>query len=238
MTVFAHRKDLSVFPEEGLTIACQAVLSDLDGTLIDSTQCVDYAVETWARRRNLDVAKVVDYAHGRRTADTVKQMVPHLDQQQEITMIEDLEVSCTKGLVRLPGSHELVSSFSSHHWAIVTSGSNRLATHRLTHVQLPIPRVFVTADDVIKGKPHAEPYLLAAAKLGLEPQECLALEDSPNGIKAAKRAGMRTIAIAACSADFDISEADYKIHDLSWVQLRIKPNSTLELILRNPRPTT
>lgn len=234
MTVFAHREDLTVFPADGITISCQAVLSDLDGTLIDSTQCVDYAVETWARRRNLEVAKVVDYAHGRRTADTVKQMVPHLDQEHEITMIEDLEVSCTKGLVCLPGSHELISAFSSHHWAVVTSGSNRLATHRLTHVGLPIPRVFVTADDVVKGKPNPEPYLLAAAKLGLEPQECLALEDSPNGIKAAKRAGMRTIAIAACSADFDISEADYKIHDLSWVTLRITANSHLQLTLRKP----
>lgn len=234
MTVFARRQDLSVFPEGGVKLTCQAVLSDLDGTLLDSTQCVDYAVETWARRRNLDVARVVDYAHGRRTADTVKQMVPHLDQDQEIKMIEDLEVGCTQGLARLPGSHELITSFSSHHWAVVTSGSNRLATHRLTHVGLPIPRVFVTADDVIKGKPNPEPYLLAAAKLGLEPQECLALEDSPNGIASAKKAGMRTVAIAACSANFDISQADYKIHDLTWIKLRITPNSTLELTLHNP----
>ncbi|MBP6745419.1 HAD-IA family hydrolase, partial [bacterium] len=122
---------------------------------------------------------------------------------------------------------------SPHHFAVVTSGSHRLATHRLTHTKLPIPKVFITADDVTLGKPNPEPYILAANRLGLEPKDCVVFEDSPNGIKAAKQAGMRVIAVAVRSADHNITEADYVVHDLTWVTVRVKPDSSLELTLQS-----
>ena len=54
----------------------------------------------------------------------------------------------------------------------------------------------LTAEDVTKGRPDPEIYLLAAQKLGVPPEECLVLEDSVNGIKAAQSAGMNAVAIA------------------------------------------
>jgi sugar-phosphatase len=103
----------------------------------------------------------------------------------------------------------------------------------LTHTKLPIPKVFITADDVTLGKPNPEPYILAANRLGLEPKDCVVFEDSPNGIKAAKQAGMRVIAVAVRSADHNITEADYVVHDLTWITVRVKPDSTLELTLQS-----
>ena len=95
------------------------------------------------------------------------------------------------------------------------------------------PLFFITADDVTLGKPNPEPYILAANRLGLEPKDCVVFEDSPNGIKAAKQAGMRVIAIAVRSADHNITEADYVVHDLTWITLRVKPDSSLELTLQS-----
>lgn len=228
----SRRKELTVFPAGGVTLTCKAILSDLDGTLVDSTICVDYAVQTWADEHSLHLGDLVEKAHGRRTIDIVKMFTPQLDIDAEVKHLEDLETSCTKGLVPIDGAVELLSRLSPHHFAVVTSGSHRLATHRLTHTKLPIPKVFITADDVTLGKPNPEPYILAADRLGLEAKDCIVFEDSPNGIKAAKQAGMRVIAVAVRSAEHDINDADCIVHDLTWVTLRVKPDSTLELTLQ------
>jgi sugar-phosphatase len=58
------------------------------------------------------------------------------------------------------------------------------------------PPVMVTADDVSQGKPHPEPFLVAARQLQVEPLDCVALEDSPAGVTAAREAGMRVIAVS------------------------------------------
>jgi len=214
-----------------IKINCLAVLSDLDGTLIDSARCVDYAWETWAVSHDLDVEWIKKSAHGMRTADSLKFIAPHLDLNAEVTKLEDLECQCTDGLVPINGAETLLHSLQSSRWAIVTSGSSRLANHRLGHVGLPKPSVFITADDVSVGKPEPQCYLLAAGSLGISVNDCVVLEDSPNGIKAGKSAGARVIAIGVSSADHDISAADYVVHDLSKIHAQSQEDGTIMLTL-------
>ena len=81
--------------------------------------------------------------------------------------------------------------------AVCTSAERESATRLLT--MLDLLRRFdavVTADDVIKGKPDPEPYLLAAERIGVPPARCLAFEDSPLGLTSAGAAGMQVVAIA------------------------------------------
>lgn len=80
--------------------------------------------------------------------------------------------------------------------ALCTSTTRKSAerTLRIAEV-LSYFDALVCAEDVKKGKPHPEPFLTAAEKLGLEPSGCMALEDSLNGIKSAKRAGMITVMV-------------------------------------------
>jgi sugar-phosphatase len=80
-------------------------------------------------------------------------------------------------------------------WAVVTSGTRALATARLTAAGIPVPEVFVAAEDVAVGKPDPAGYLAAARGLGLTPAEALVLEDSPSGIAAGKAAGCRVLGI-------------------------------------------
>ena len=81
--------------------------------------------------------------------------------------------------------------------AVCTSAERESATRLLTMLDLlPHFDAVVTADDVIKGKPDPEPYLLAAERLGVAPERCLAFEDSPLGLTSARAAGMRVIAVA------------------------------------------
>ena len=173
-----------------------ALLFDLDGVLVDSGECVRRICTEWAVARGLDPDYVLAFGQGRRVQETVRGVAPHLDIDQEVATLVSLEARTTDGLYPVPGAADLVASLPSDAWAVVTSGAHAVATLRLGHVQLPIPRTFITADDVEHGKPHPEGYLAAARALGRTPAECIVIEDAPAGIEAARAAGMRSIAIA------------------------------------------
>ncbi|NUU22948.1 MAG: HAD-IA family hydrolase, partial [Streptomycetaceae bacterium] len=80
-------------------------------------------------------------------------------------------------------------------WAVVTSGARAVAIGRLETVGLPVPAAFVAADDVTAGKPDPEGYLRGARLLGVDPADCVVVEDAEAGLRAAHAAGMRAIAV-------------------------------------------
>ena len=83
-------------------------------------------------------------------------------------------------------------------------------------------KVFVSADDVKRGKPDPEIFLTAAEKLGIPPASCLVIEDARNGVKAAKAAGMRCIGLQNLnSGNQDLSEADLVIGNFNELNLDI-----------------
>jgi len=78
---------------------------------------------------------------------------------------------------------------------------------RLTAAGIPIPEKMITADDVRRGKPDPEPYLKGAALLGLPASECVVFEDAPAGIRAAKLAGTRVIALPTTESEKELKSA-------------------------------
>jgi HAD superfamily hydrolase (TIGR01509 family) len=72
----------------------------------------------------------------------------------------------------------------------------------------------VAAEDVSRGKPDPEGYLLAARRLGMPPQRCLVIEDAPGGIEAGRRAGMRTLAVATTHSREELTAADTIVDSL------------------------
>jgi sugar-phosphatase len=97
---------------------------------------------------------------------------------------------------------------------IVTSGDDRLARARLSAAGLAPPPVFVTSDQVERGKPDPEAYLLGASRLGRDPSDCVVIEDAPAGIAAGKAAGMRVVALLTTHAAGDLLAADDVVADL------------------------
>ena len=181
-------------------LECTAILFDLDGVLIDSTECITRHWEDWARLHGLDIAAIMQVAHGRRTIETMRIVAPHLALEEEARQFEAGEVVDTEGIITIDGAHTLLDSIPPDAWAIVTSGSRALATARLQSRGLPVPPTMVTADDVVNGKPHPEPYMTAARLLGLSPDDCIVVEDAPAGLAAATAAGMRSIGVASTHA--------------------------------------
>jgi sugar-phosphatase len=177
-------------------LACDAVLFDLDGVLIDSTSCITRHWAAWAGRHGLDVSAVMQVAHGFRTIETMRLVAPHLDVEKEAEVFTAGEIADTNGVVAIEGALQLLSALPGDAWAVVTSGSAELAAARMRRAELPIPATLVTADDVRRGKPAPDPYLLGATRLGVAAERCVAVEDAPAGIEAARAAGMRAIGIA------------------------------------------
>jgi len=92
---------------------------------------------------------------------------------------------------------ELVTGLPADRWAVVTSGARAVARARLASTGLPRPWVLVTAEDVERGKPAPDCYLLAAGRLGVQPAGCVVFEDAPAGVRAGLAAGMRCIGVGS-----------------------------------------
>jgi sugar-phosphatase len=202
------------------TFNCAAILFDLDGVLVDSTGSVSRQWKRWAQEHNIDPQKVVEIAHGVRSIEIVRQLAPHLDAEAEVARLEKREADDQEGVAVMPGAAGLIQAIPDGHWCVVTSGTRYLATSRLRLANLPTPRVLVSADDVSKGKPDPEPYLMGAKLLEMNPSECLVIEDAPAGIRAAHAGGMKTIAITSTYPASALQEADAVVQKLS--QIRVK----------------
>jgi len=218
-----------------ITFHSSAILFDLDGVLVDSTGSVGRQWRIWARERGVDEEKVMAIAHGVRAVEVIRTVAPHLDAENEVRSLEAREADDRDGVAVMPGALALVRTIPPGHWCVVTSGSRYLASARLRLAGIPVPDVMVTADDVVNGKPHPEPYLKGAELLGVDPKECLVIEDAPAGIRSAHAGGMKVIGLASTYKESAIREADTVIAKLAQINVRANGSRKLEVEVDNAR---
>ena len=213
--------------------SCRALLFDLDGVLVDSTECVTCTWRRWARANGLDPETILAVAHGRRTIDTVRLVAPHLAAEAEVATLTQSEAHVTAGVYEVPGARALLLGLPPTAWAVITAGSRPVATLRLRHTGLPEPLVLITAEDLSHGKPDPEGYLAAAARLAVPRPDCVVVEDAPAGLEAARAAGMRAIALTTTHSAKQLSAATWGLRSLS--QLRAIPQGPeVQLEFENP----
>lgn len=180
-----------------------ACLFDSDGVLVDSHALVEAAWRQLAEERGLDADLLVASCVGVRSADLLRHHVPAHELVEVVERFEEIEVGMAARATALPGARRLLESLDTQHWAVVTSGSRRLAEVRWKAAGLPAPASSVTADDVARGKPDPEPYLRAADLLGVDPRSCVVFEDSPSGAVSAHLAGAAVVAVGEQSWDVE-----------------------------------
>ncbi|EPC4026704.1 HAD-IA family hydrolase [Aeromonas salmonicida] len=178
-----------------LTLRAAALLLDMDGTLVHSTDEVETVWRLWCRRHQLAPEPVLAMCHGLRSREVIRALAPQLDMAQEVALLDELEIHHTGRGEAIMGSRALLSRLPAERWALVTSASQRVALHRLESAGLPLPTLLVGAEDVVHGKPDPEPYLLGAERLGVAPANCLVFEDAPAGIQSALRAGCAVVQV-------------------------------------------
>jgi sugar-phosphatase len=215
-------------------LLCDAILFDLDGVLIDSTKCVTRHWAEWAVRHALDFSRVMEIAHGKRTIETIRDIAPHLDAEEEATRFTDNEVADTDGVNAIDGAQQLLSSLPLHRWGVVTSGGQELARARLARAGLPFPSILVSGDDVAHGKPAPDPYLEATSRIGFPPASCVAVEDAPAGIQSARDAGIRVIGVATTHAKRQLAPAEV-VDRLSDIRITINARGSTRLSIELPK---
>jgi sugar-phosphatase len=192
-----------------------AVLFDMDGTLIDSTASVERSWAQWGRETGLDPSRW-QLRHGVPARQLLADAVAPEEVDRAFARIEEIELVALDGIVVLPGAVEALRGLPPERLAIVTSSTAALAAARIEHTGLPLPAVVVTADDVPLGKPDPAPYLLAAQRLAVDPVRCLVVEDAPAGLASARGAGCTTLAVATTYSASELA-ADAVVGDLSDV---------------------
>jgi sugar-phosphatase len=203
------------------------ILFDLDGVLVDSRRCVERVWRIWAAERALDADRFIGVSYGRRTSETLRAVAPELDVTAETGVLDAMEEVETEGLVAIPGAPELLAALPRDRWAIVTSGSRPVATLRLRTAGLPVPDVFVTGEEVCRGKPDPEPYLTAANRLNLPPADCLVIEDAPAGVQAGVAAGMTVVAVGTTHPPSRLGTAQVIVPGLDRLGVRVEPAGLL-----------
>jgi sugar-phosphatase len=194
--------------EDGVDLTIiEAVLFDMDGTLVDSDAAVERAWRRWATEYGVAPEAVLAVAHGAPAERTVRLVRPDLDEagvteaaaRQLALQYDDLS-----DVVPAPGAPELLAGLRLP-WAIVTSADVRLAKARLGAAGIAAP-VLVTVEDVRVGKPDPEGYLRGAELLGVAPERCLVVEDAEVGVTAGRAAGAQVAALKGIDGDLRIAD--------------------------------
>ena len=218
-------------PDTALPQRTGALLLDMDGTLIDSGPAVE---RSWNRLlRELGTDLEFGHAHhGMPARRVLAQVLPEATEDEidaAHRRIEELEMADVDGILVLPGTERLLAELDAAAeqlgratWTIVTSCTRPLFEARWARTGLAVPAGMVTADQVSRGKPDPEPYLLGAERLGIDPSRTIVLEDSVGGLRSGIAAGARTVAVTSTTPAGELSPlADALVTSLDDLEVRV-----------------
>lgn len=194
-------------------------LFDLDGTLVDSKPAVERAWLQLAGEAQIPLEKMVGL-HGIPAEQSLRMLLADRSEdeiQNWVARIEHLESSDTRGIVAIHGAKELLSELNDRAipWTIVTSCTIPLAISRVKAAGIEMPDHSVTFNDVELGKPHPDPFILGAKRIGLNPNQCWVIEDAPAGVKSGKSAGCTVAAVLTSHDKEQLKEADHFLNHLN-----------------------
>ena len=181
----------------------EALLCDMDGTLVDSSAVVESMWDSFARDYGMSERfdEIMAYSPGRTGLDTIRRFLPELTAEEQDAIHKRFareEIVLTTGrMTEILGAAAFMTALigAGIPLALVTSAPIELMRARMEEAGVPIPPVVVSADDIDRGKPDPAPYLKAAELLDVPISSCLVLEDAASGYTAARRAGAQVLLV-------------------------------------------
>ncbi|MDO9380045.1 MAG: HAD family phosphatase [Nocardioidaceae bacterium] len=181
-----------------------AVLWDLDGTIVDTEPIwiaaeFDLAERHGATWTDADAERLIGHDLLESGQFIKERMALDLEPEE---IVEDLVAAVLRHLASgdlewRPGALELLAALRSSGvlLGLVTMSYRSIVDRLLPHLPEDVFDVVMTGDEVSAGKPDPEPYLAAARALGVDPRDCVAVEDSPTGARSAQAAGCHVLAV-------------------------------------------
>ena len=208
------------YSEPLVSVAAKALLLDLDGTLVDSTTAVESAWRWAAEQLGVPYSQIAPYVHGIPAEQALELALPGMDGPTKTRMAAEIvtrQAESNAAVPAMPGALHLLAQLPSAGWAVVTSGTVRLAESSIKKAGLPEPPILITADDVQTGKPDPEPFMRAMGVLDVSPEECIVIEDSPHGIASGLAAGIRVLAVGTTFPPHQLDGAHWLIPNLEKI---------------------
>ena len=175
-----------------------AVLLDMDGTILNSIKTAERIWRMWAERHDIDVEAFLPTIHGVQSVETIRRLgLAGVNPEIEAASITQAEIEDVEGIEAIAGARAFLAALPAGRWAVVTSAPRNLALRRIEAADLPVPPLLIAAEDVKHGKPAPDCFRLAAERLGTTADRCLAIEDSAAGIAAAQSAGAIVLVVTA-----------------------------------------
>jgi beta-phosphoglucomutase len=209
----------------------RAVLFDMDGVLVDSEEFICKAAIEMFREKGLNV-KAEDFIPFVGTGEN--RYIGGVAERYNFTLVinrdkkrtyEIYERIVRNNLKPLPGVLDFIARCKNKNLkiAVATSADEVKMKINLREIGLPVEIFDTTVNglEIERKKPHPDIYLKAAELLGVEPTDCLVVEDAPNGIQAAKSAGMKCLAVMSSFSKSDLKDADWIVKDLNSVPEKV-----------------
>ena len=181
----------------------QAVVFDLDGVIVDSEQVWDEVREAYTRERGGTYSeRATRHMMGMSSLEWSAYMaselgVPGTPEEINAAVVERMLERYGEAPPLIPGAVEAVHAIADRWPVAIASSSNPELIDVVLRASglAAVVRIAVSSEEVARGKPSPDVYLEAARRLDVEPSRCAAVEDSHNGIRSARAAGMRVIAV-------------------------------------------
>ncbi|MDE2025719.1 MAG: HAD family phosphatase [Patescibacteria group bacterium] len=199
----------------------QAAIFDMDGTMVNNMPYHEKAWRIFAKRHGKELSQEdLRWMFGRKNQEIFPHFFGPLTEKQIETMIFEKEQLYRElfepEISEVPGFLDVLRVLKQHRILLAIASSAPRENRILIFKHLPIYDYFDTvigAEDITHGKPHPEVFLKAAGKLGINPKNCVVFEDAPNGIAAAKAAGMFVVGILTTHTKDELYKADMLIND-------------------------
>jgi beta-phosphoglucomutase family hydrolase len=223
----------------GLTNTKAAVIFDMDGVIVDSAR---YHYLTWCtmlRRRGREYPwEEFQTNFGRRTDMQVRRILGDISDVEIAAFVKEKDILFREivgqEIVAFPGVIDLIRALKHGGNKIAVGSSSPKETVHLIVSKLGVKDEFdtiVCGSEVTEGKPSPQIFLLAAKKMGVEPADCVVIEDAEVGVTAAKKGGMRAVAVTNTVSRAALKEADLVVESLT----ELSPN-TLECLCHATKP--
>ena len=216
-------KETKVFE---IIMANECVIFDMDGVLADTGPIHFQSWKKLANEIGVDFTKdFFEKTFGQKSFPITKRLVGDNVDEEQIRKWADLKEKYYREMVKnkiepLPGVIPLIKNLKQHECNLAVASSGPPENVNLLVDNLNLKKYFdvlITAADVGKGKGKPEPdaFLIVAKRLNIKPEDCIVIEDAPVGIEAAKRAGMKRIALTTTNPEEELQDADVILPDLS-----------------------
>lgn len=193
----------------------KTALFDFDGVIVDTEPIYDIFWNEAAERYGLGIDNFADIIKGTTLPYIIERYFSGYSKEfKQMVIDESTAYESQMPLPPMPGSIDFMRMLKAHGVKIglVTSSDNAKIDRAFQLIELDgIFDTIVTADRITEGKPNPMCYLLAAKDLGVEPKQCVVFEDSFNGIKAGKDAGMRVIGLSTTNPAESLKDMVFEV---------------------------